>query len=68
MQTVTVTCVQKYDLYGDSVTASGSIEGLDMTLDPWRQAITAAAAAAGFGLPMVNRMILEWADEIGEGE
>jgi hypothetical protein len=64
MQTVTVTCVQKYDLYGDSITASGSIEGLDMGLDCWRQAITAAAMAASFHPDVLNRMILEWAEEI----
>lgn len=67
MQRITVTCEQMYE-GDDAVNASATHESLDMGLDGWRYAIEGAAVSAGFSIHLLNQMIIDWADSLGEQE
>ncbi len=63
MQSIRITCIQRF-ASTDAVTGTGEIESNEMTLEPWKFAITAAAAASGFDIRALRNFILEWAEEI----
>lgn len=64
-QSIRVQCIQTYSY--DSVVGTGEFESGDMGMEPWRQAIHAAAVASGFGTEVVRTFVLEWASDIERG-
>jgi len=61
-QSIRVQCIQTYS--DDSVVGTGEFESGDMGMEPWRQAIHAAAVASGFHTDSVREFVLEWASDI----
>ena len=62
-QSIRVTCVQTHD-EGSSFKGIGECESGDMGMEPWRQAIHAAAIASGFHPDLVREFVLDWANDI----
>jgi len=48
----------------DSVVGTGEFESGDMGMEPWRQAIHAAAIASGFHPDLVREFVLDWAADL----
>lgn len=65
MQRVTIICEQMYE-GNDSVKSAASHESPEMGLEMWRYAIEGAAMSAGFSIHLLNQMIVDWADSLGE--
>lgn len=65
MQRVTITCEQMYE-GNDSVKSAASHESPEIGLEMWRYAIEGAAMSAGFSIHLLNQMVIDWADSLGE--
>jgi len=61
-QSIRVQCIQMHSY--DSVVGTGEFESGDMGMEPWRQAIHAAAIASGFHSDLVREFVLDWASDL----